>query len=98
MRGGTYLLAGKHVGGAEGLFEDLTAFGGAYKALVGSLVPADARLLPVAPEAVVLDRRHHPVDDAGENGSAFVWDHRLERERRDGTQQRSRPGSISCGS
>ena len=87
MRGGTCRLPGKHVGGAEGLFEDLTTFGDAYKALVGSLVPADAWLFPVAPEAVGLDRRHYPVDDAGEDGSAFVWDHRPERERRDGTQR-----------
>jgi hypothetical protein len=32
--------------------------------LVGSLVPADARFVPVAPEAVRLDGRHHTVDDA----------------------------------
>ena len=57
LRGGARRLIGKHIGGAEGLLEDLTAFGSAYKALVGSLVPADARLVPVAPEAAGLDRR-----------------------------------------
>lgn len=81
-------LAWQHVGGAEGLFEDLAALLGAYKALVGPLVPADARLLPVAPQAVGLDRRHHAVDDAGEDGPALVRDHGLKRERRDGAQQR----------
>jgi hypothetical protein len=43
----------------------------------------------VAPEAVGLDRRNHPVDDPGEDCPVFVWDHGLERERRDRAQQRS---------
>ena len=55
MVGVRLLRAWEHARGAEGVFEDLAALGGAYKALVGSLVPADPRFVPVALQAVGLD-------------------------------------------
>ena len=80
-------LPGEHVGGAEGIFEDLAGFGGAYEALVGSLIPADARLFPVAPQAVGLNRGNYPVHRAGEDGPALVRYYWLQRERGDGAKQ-----------
>ena len=61
---------------------------GTYKTLVGPLVPADARLIPVPPQAVRLYRWHHSVDDAGEDRPTLVRDHGLQHERGDGAQQR----------
>lgn len=73
-------LLGEHVRGTDGLLQDLAAFEGAEEALVGSLVPGDARLVLVAPEAVGLRGRYHPVDRPGEDGPAVLRDQGLQRE------------------